>query len=513
MRLGLRSLALAFLVPAYVAQDTCSQQEGREEACPVSSMSMLAKRTQKGTSTGREAHQSTQESLCEAAAPSLEKVRAIVRDLQSKGELSHGALAVAAEMVLGKGVGEEVLQAIQQIMNTVDLREATDTGDVVTMGDIEKIVACELNRPDAETEMNSHEGEETENATGISVLSYEEWPVFGGSYLWKSGQVPWCYVSCGAACQSAWESGIAEIMQQVPGVSFEKVATADGDCATVPSIRVISGRGCYSGIGPKWWSEASTELSLGQGCEFKSIAMHEALHALGLHHEQARSDRDEYVTINWENIIRGYESNFRIDRDSDTGSLYDILSIMHYTSKAFASNGQPTIVPKDPSNAKFLGNSMGLSELDAKMLCKMYNCSSTCNPLVKDEEQLQELLGVARTEQGCACQRTWSQPTSQATCATEENQGCCATYKRTWCFTQHDCGTPSGDGAWDYCTPRGKLKTKSGCVCQTSWERGTTTCSENMGCCGPAGNTWCKVEGEYCGHAHGDYRWDLCTPT
>lgn len=32
---------------------------------------------------------------------------------------------------------------------------------------------------------------------------------------------------------------------------------------------------------------------------------HELMHALGLHHEHTREDRDQYVTIEWEHIVKG----------------------------------------------------------------------------------------------------------------------------------------------------------------------------------------------------------------
>lgn len=33
--------------------------------------------------------------------------------------------------------------------------------------------------------------------------------------------------------------------------------------------------------------------------------MHEIMHALGIFHEQSRADRDRFVKVNWENIIKG----------------------------------------------------------------------------------------------------------------------------------------------------------------------------------------------------------------
>ena len=37
---------------------------------------------------------------------------------------------------------------------------------------------------------------------------------------------------------------------------------------------------------------------------------HEMLHALGFHHEQSRSDRDDWVKIHWLNIEEGHTHNF-----------------------------------------------------------------------------------------------------------------------------------------------------------------------------------------------------------
>ena len=85
-------------------------------------------------------------------------------------------------------------------------------------------------------------------------------------------------------------------------------------------------------------------------CIDRGIIAHELLHALGIWHEQSRSDRDNFVTINWNNIKPGFESNFYIQSTASLlGTSYDLKSIMHYGSYAFSGNGLPTIVAKNPS--------------------------------------------------------------------------------------------------------------------------------------------------------------------
>lgn len=77
-----------------------------------------------------------------------------------------------------------------------------------------------------------------------------------------------------------------------------------------------------------------------------SLIAHELGHTLGYLHEQSRSDRDEYVTILFDNIQPGKERNFEIRSNAlKTTKAFDIKSIMMYHPYAFTiQRGLPTIV-------------------------------------------------------------------------------------------------------------------------------------------------------------------------
>lgn len=63
---------------------------------------------------------------------------------------------------------------------------------------------------------------------------------------------------------------------------------------------------------------------------------------------QSAYDRDEYVKIQWDHIIKGREHNFKnysSNQVSHFNSTYDYGSLMHYSGKAFSKDGVATIVP------------------------------------------------------------------------------------------------------------------------------------------------------------------------
>ena len=93
----------------------------------------------------------------------------------------------------------------------------------------------------------------------------------------------------------------------------------------------------------------------------------------GFEHEQARNDRDDYVTINWDNIEDDYESQFeKCKRCDNQGTPYDYKSVMHYGTHGFSKNGRPTITTK---NNEKIGQRNGFSYYDLVELNKAYKCS------------------------------------------------------------------------------------------------------------------------------------------
>uniref|UniRef100_A0A8C4SRG2 Metalloendopeptidase n=1 Tax=Erpetoichthys calabaricus TaxID=27687 RepID=A0A8C4SRG2_ERPCA len=129
--------------------------------------------------------------------------------------------------------------------------------------------------------------------------------------------------------------------------------------------------GCWSYLG---LNGGAQQLSLQTpGCMWSGVASHELMHALGFVHEQSRSDRDEYVTIMWENILKDREHNFDKYETNNLNAPYDYGSIMHYGKYAFSEDGAPTIIPKPDPNI-LIGQRDGPSTTDLMKINRLYDC-------------------------------------------------------------------------------------------------------------------------------------------
>ncbi|VDM38708.1 unnamed protein product [Toxocara canis] len=142
------------------------------------------------------------------------------------------------------------------------------------------------------------------------------------------------------------------------------------------------------------------EISLGRGCLFHEIVVHELMHAVGFWHEHSRADRDEHIHVRWDNILPGMQSQF----DKISGALqdlqgenYDYRSIMHYDSTAFSRNGQNTMEAVDKRFTTVIGSALKLSVIDIKKVIIQVSCRKLAEFLYKCQARKKKILRVTAT--------------------------------------------------------------------------------------------------------------------
>jgi len=129
-------------------------------------------------------------------------------------------------------------------------------------------------------------------------------------------------------------------------------------------------KGCASPLGMQG---SVNMISFGPSCTWGNLC-HEFMHSLGFFHEHTRTDRDDYVTIEWDNIPEDWVHNFykcdkRYGGCNDLNVGYDYGSIMHYGRM---------LMGKTAIRSKRMGVSMGqrkrMSRLDIQGIKEYYEC-------------------------------------------------------------------------------------------------------------------------------------------
>ncbi|MBL7793809.1 MAG: M12 family metallopeptidase [Saprospiraceae bacterium] len=210
-----------------------------------------------------------------------------------------------------------------------------------------------------------------EAAGAEDVVTDEEQKGIGhptdSDYLWENGLVPYT-INNDVPRQERVTDAIKHI-QENTAIKF--VHRTAANAASYPNyVEIISN-------GNLGWSSSAIGMRGGRQVIRYSdrhswqVLTHEFGHALGLQHEQCRSDRDNYVEIRWENIQESALGNFQKKPSSVDYFGYDYNSLMHYPRTSFAiDNSLPTIVPLQEGVT--IGQREGLSFGDRQTIAKMY---------------------------------------------------------------------------------------------------------------------------------------------
>ena len=99
--------------------------------------------------------------------------------------------------------------------------------------------------------------------------------------------------------------------------------------------------------------------------------LHEMGHIVGLYHEQSRPDRSSFVTVNFNNVIKGSEDNFnQLSDNFQDLTLFDYASVMEYIPFAFSRNGGPVMDSIPPGIP--LSNLTGYTAADIDGIERLY---------------------------------------------------------------------------------------------------------------------------------------------
>jgi Astacin (Peptidase family M12A)/Dockerin type I domain len=227
------------------------------------------------------------------------------------------------------------------------------------------------------------------NSNGIAYGQYL-WPRVGNQY-----QIPYV-IAAGSGNVSNLNSAIAQFNSTFSNIQFVP-RTTEADYVSFYFDPNNNTGQCESNVG-RIGGEQQVGGAGGSSnpCSVATV-LHEMGHTVGLWHEQSRADRDTYVTIRYDDLIKASRSNFDpIYDNAQITTLFDYASIMQYPAYSFSRNGGPAI-ESVPAGIP-LSNQTGYTAADIDGVERLYGNAPTSVTVTSNPAGLQVIVdGVTIT--------------------------------------------------------------------------------------------------------------------
>lgn len=166
------------------------------------------------------------------------------------------------------------------------------------------------------------------------------------SRLWSGSTIPYVF---GDGLSTSEKSKVLAAIDKINETTNLCVRERNDESDFIRFERISTG--CYVfGIGNTGGAQT---VNLGDGCVSQGVIIHEILHKAGFYHEQNRPDRDDFITVNFDNLENSWKSQFRAQGGEVASGTYDFTSIMHYpqfNSQLTIDDFQPTFFINNPND-------------------------------------------------------------------------------------------------------------------------------------------------------------------
>ncbi|XP_076031313.1 zinc metalloproteinase nas-14-like isoform X2 [Oratosquilla oratoria] len=192
--------------------------------------------------------------------------------------------------------------------------------------------------------------------------------------LWRSGRLPYV-ISDVPEAVSDWIHGAIKAISDEGCVRISERTDQDDDY-----VKFVLGTDMTSYIGRQGGEQT---ISISKSVDNMGVIMHEIMHTLGFGHEHNRPDRDDYITVNFDNIKPNARSYF--EKYNNSGGFlgpfleYDYISLMHATNNIIMAVDPSVKIITRKDGGSELGQRFKLTENDKKRLKQLYSCD-VCKP-------------------------------------------------------------------------------------------------------------------------------------